>query len=69
VLASAAAWLCLEPASPGHRAGVPGHDYPINVDTPDWDERGAAAIAAEQRHVEDLLANSPLNPKQTRERT
>jgi nucleotide-binding universal stress UspA family protein len=36
------------------------HDYPINVDSPDWEERGAAAVAAEQRHVEDLLADAPV---------
>jgi nucleotide-binding universal stress UspA family protein len=36
------------------------HDYPINVDAPDWEERGAAAIAAEQRHVDDLLAGAPV---------
>ena len=36
------------------------HDYPINVDAPDWEERGAGAVAAEQRHVEDLLADAPV---------
>ena len=36
------------------------HDYPINVDAPDWEERGAAAVAAEQKHVERLLADAPV---------
>jgi nucleotide-binding universal stress UspA family protein len=36
------------------------HDYPINVDAPDWEERGAEAVAAEQRHVEELLADAPV---------
>jgi nucleotide-binding universal stress UspA family protein len=36
------------------------HDYPINVDAPDWEERGAAAVAAEQRHVQRLLAGAPV---------
>jgi nucleotide-binding universal stress UspA family protein len=52
----------------GHRLGGRLHvvhvidlnDYPINIDAPDWEERGAEAVAAEQRHVEDLLADSPV---------
>jgi nucleotide-binding universal stress UspA family protein len=36
------------------------HDYPINIDSPDWEQRGAAAVAAEQRHVEHLLAEAPV---------
>ncbi len=36
------------------------NDYPVNVDAPDWEERGAAALAAEQRRVERLLAGAPV---------
>ena len=36
------------------------HDYPVNVDAPDWDQRGAEALAAEQRHVEGVLADAPV---------
>lgn len=36
------------------------HDYPINIDAPDWEQRGAEAVAAEQRHVEHLLAEAPV---------
>jgi nucleotide-binding universal stress UspA family protein len=36
------------------------HDYPINIDSPDWEEQGAAAVAAEQRHVEHLLGEAPV---------
>ena len=36
------------------------HDYPINVDAPDWEQRGAEAVAAEQRHVEGMLLDAPV---------
>ena len=36
------------------------HDYPLNIDAPDWEQRGAAAVVAEQRHVESLLADAPV---------
>ena len=36
------------------------HDYPINLDAPDWEQRGAEAVAAEQRHIEHMLAGSPV---------
>jgi nucleotide-binding universal stress UspA family protein len=36
------------------------HDYPLNIDAPDWEQRGAEAVAAEQRHVERLLAEAPV---------
>jgi nucleotide-binding universal stress UspA family protein len=36
------------------------HDYPVNVDAPDWEQRGAEAVAAEQRHVEGVLADAPV---------
>jgi nucleotide-binding universal stress UspA family protein len=36
------------------------HDYPVNVDAPDWDQRGAEALAAEERHVEGVLADAPV---------
>lgn len=36
------------------------HDYPVNVDAPDWAERGAEAVAEEQRHVEELLTDAPV---------
>ena len=36
------------------------NDYPINIDAPDWEQRGAEAVAAEQRHVEHLLAGAPV---------
>jgi nucleotide-binding universal stress UspA family protein len=36
------------------------NDYPVNIDAPDWEERGAAAVAAEQRHVERLLTEAPV---------
>jgi nucleotide-binding universal stress UspA family protein len=36
------------------------HDYPINVDAPDWEQRGAEAVAAEQRHVESMLVDAPV---------
>lgn len=35
-------------------------DYPVNVDAPDWEERGAAAVAEEERHVASLLADAPV---------
>jgi nucleotide-binding universal stress UspA family protein len=52
----------------GHRLGgrlhvvhvIDLHDYPINIDSPDWEARGAAAVAAEQHHVERLLADAPV---------
>jgi nucleotide-binding universal stress UspA family protein len=34
------------------------NDYPVNLDAPDWGDRGAEAVAAEQRHVEHLLADA-----------
>jgi nucleotide-binding universal stress UspA family protein len=36
------------------------HDYPVNVDAPDWVERGAATVADEQHHVEKMLADAPV---------
>jgi nucleotide-binding universal stress UspA family protein len=36
------------------------HDYPINIDDPDWEQRGAEAVAAEQRHVEGMLMDAPV---------
>jgi nucleotide-binding universal stress UspA family protein len=35
-------------------------DYPLNVDAPDWERRGAEAVAEEQRHVERLLTGAPV---------
>jgi nucleotide-binding universal stress UspA family protein len=35
-------------------------DYPIDPDASDWEEQGAAAVAEERRHVEDLLADARL---------
>lgn len=37
------------------------NDYPVNTEAPDWGQRGAEAVAAEQGHVEDLLAASPVD--------
>jgi len=39
---------------------VDAHDYPLNTDAPDWGQRGEEAVAAEQAHVEHLLACSPV---------
>jgi nucleotide-binding universal stress UspA family protein len=36
------------------------NDYPLNVDAPDWEQRGAEAVRAEQCHVEGLLAGAPV---------
>jgi nucleotide-binding universal stress UspA family protein len=36
------------------------NDYPVNIDAPDWEARGAEAVAAEQHHVENLLADAPV---------
>ena len=36
------------------------HDYPINIDAPDWEQRGAEAVAAERRHVEGMLIDAPV---------
>lgn len=36
------------------------HDYPLNMDAPDWGQRGEEAVAAERSHVEGLLAGSPV---------
>jgi nucleotide-binding universal stress UspA family protein len=35
-------------------------DYPIDPDAADFEEQGAAAVAEERRHVEQLLADSPV---------
>ena len=35
-------------------------DYPMNLDYPDWEDQGAAAVAEERRHVARLLAESPV---------
>jgi nucleotide-binding universal stress UspA family protein len=36
------------------------NDYPVDVDAADWEERGAEAVAAEQRHVESVLADASV---------
>ncbi|HLU56597.1 MAG TPA: universal stress protein [Pseudonocardia sp.] len=36
-------------------------DYPLNVDAPDWEQRGAEALAEEQRHVEGMLADAGVS--------
>jgi nucleotide-binding universal stress UspA family protein len=36
------------------------NDYPVDVDAADWEQRGAEAVAAEQRHVERVLADAPV---------
>jgi nucleotide-binding universal stress UspA family protein len=36
------------------------NDYPVNIDAPDWEQRGAESVAAEQRHVERMLADAPV---------
>ena len=35
-------------------------DYPIDPDAADWEEKGAAALAEQRRHVEQLLADSAV---------
>jgi nucleotide-binding universal stress UspA family protein len=35
-------------------------DYPVDPDAWDWEEQGAAAVAAERRKVEHLLADARL---------
>jgi nucleotide-binding universal stress UspA family protein len=35
-------------------------DYPIDPDAVDWEEQGSAAVAEERRHVEQLLAGTPV---------
>jgi nucleotide-binding universal stress UspA family protein len=35
-------------------------DYPTDPDAADWEEQGAAAVAEQHRHVEELLADIPV---------
>jgi nucleotide-binding universal stress UspA family protein len=35
-------------------------DYPIDPDAADWEEQGAAGVAEQRRHVEQLLADTPV---------
>jgi nucleotide-binding universal stress UspA family protein len=35
-------------------------DFPVDPDTWDWEAQGAAMLAVERRHVEELLADAPL---------
>jgi nucleotide-binding universal stress UspA family protein len=35
-------------------------DYPIDPDAADWEERAAATVAEQRRHVARLLADSPV---------